>query len=171
MDMSTDEQNWWRLFTDPHGRFHVEVPTSWHVEQSEGAFTHSHQGHVWQGRRYFTHLLSPGSGSNVRRMSLTIRIEQFAETPPPITGDLPEPTDLKTLRAYRIAHDSDWLTCIVGYARVHIQYEIQGVSGVYHAVDWEPPAALSPDERRRRLALVQRIIDSFDLFAPDGDLA
>jgi hypothetical protein len=104
-------------------------------------------------------------------MSVTIRIEQFAKAPPPITRDHPEPTDLNALRAYRIAHDSDWLTCIVGYARIHIQYEIQGVAGAYHAMDWEPPAPLSPDERRGRLALVQRIIDSFDALAPDGDVA
>jgi len=104
-------------------------------------------------------------------MSVTIRIEQFAETPPPISGNRPELTDLNALRAYRIAHDADWLTCIVGQTRVHIEYGIQGVSHVYHAIDWEPPAPLSPDERRKRLALVQRIIDSFDLLAPDGDVA
>lgn len=99
-------------------------------------------------------------------MSMTIRLEAFTEPPPPISRDLPEPSDLGYLRSYRITHDKDWLQCTVGHLRVHIQYELQRVSRTYHPLGWEPPAPLSPDERQRRLSLIQRIIGSFELLAP-----
>ena len=123
------------------------------------------QGRVWEGHRSITYLLPP-RGSETRRMSVSIRVEQYAETPPPIFKDRPEPTDGGFFRSYCVADDSDWLSCVVGHVRVHIQYEIQGVSRAYHPLGWEPPAPLLPDELQRRLALVQRIIHSFDWLAP-----
>ena len=94
---------------------------------------------------------------------MTIRVEQFDETPPPIFGDIQEPTDLDFLHTYRVKHDSDWLTVVVGHLRIHVQYGIQSVSRKYHSEDWQPPAPLSSDEQHRRWALVQRIINSFEL--------
>ena len=44
-----------------------------------------------------------------------------------LTGS-PDPTNVGSFRHYRISHDRDWLTCVVGHLRVHIQYEIQAVS-------------------------------------------
>lgn len=167
MDSSIGEPTW-RMFSDSHGYFHAEVPASWDVKQSEGAFTHSCQGRVWQGRRFLTQLLPPPGDSDARHTSVTIRIEEYAETPPPIARDHPELTTLSALRAYRVTHDTDWLICTVGNLRAHIEYEIQGVSGAYHPAGWELPPALSTGERHRRLALVQHIIVSLDLLPNPG---
>lgn len=161
MDEST-----WRQFTDPHRRFRIEIPSSWQVGQSEGAFTHRQQERIWQGIRCITELHPPDGGTNSWSMGVTIRIEQFDDTPPPIFGDIQEPTDLGFLRTHRVMHDSDWLTGIVDQLRVHIQYSIQSLSRKYHPEGWEPPAPLSPDEQHRRRALIQRIINSFDLLVP-----
>jgi hypothetical protein len=162
MDMSMDESNW-REFTDPHGRFRVDIPASWRVDQSESALTHSQQGRVWHGTRFIAKLHPPDGDENTRHMSVTIRIEQFNETPPPIFWDMPEPTDLGFLRTYRVIYDSDWLSGIVGHLRVHVQYGIQRVSRKYHPEGWQLPAPLSLGEQHRRRALVQRIINSFEL--------
>lgn len=171
MDAAHDDMHW-RQFTDPRARFRVEIPAAWHVKQSEGTFTHTHQGHVWHGQRVWTTLRPAATDSDVIRMglmSMTIRLEAFTEPPPPISWDSPEPSDLSYFRSYRITHDGDWLHCSVGHVRVHIQYEIHRVSRTYPPLGWEPPAPLSPDERQRRLALIQRIIGSFDLLAPSGE--
>jgi hypothetical protein len=96
-------------------------------------------------------------------MGMSIRIEQFDDTPPPIFGDIHEPTDLSFLRTHCVTHNSDWLTGIAGHLRVHVQYGIQSGSRKYTSEDWQPPALLSSDEQHRRRALVQRIINSFEL--------
>lgn len=166
MDASLCEQSW-RQFSDPHGLFTVEVPASWDVDQTDGTFTHGHQGRRWLGRRHLTTLQPPGDQNGEHQLWVTIRVEQYGETPPPITKDFPEPTSLRFLRAYRVAPDAEWLTCVVGHVRVQFQYAIQGVATAYVPAGRTSPAALSPEERERRLALVQHIIDSFDLFAFD----
>jgi len=160
MDEST-----WRQFTDPHGCFRIEIPASWQVDLWDGSFTHGQHGRVWHGTRFVTELHSLVGDTNTWSTSVTIRIEQFDGTLPPIFGDIPEPTDVSFLRTRRATHDSDWLTCILGHARIHIQYAIQHMSHAYHHEDWQPPASLSPDEQHRRRAFVQRIINSFDLLA------
>jgi hypothetical protein len=162
MDMLMDESIW-RQFTDLHGYFRVDIPASWQVDQSEGTLTHSQQGRIWHGTDFITQLHPPVGDENTRHMGMAIRVEQFDDTPPPIFGDIQEPTDLDFLRTYRVIHDSDWLSGIEGHLRVHVQYLIQGVSHKYHSEGWEPPAPLSLGEQHRRWALVQRIINSFDL--------
>ena len=153
----------WRQFTDPHARFCVDIPASWQVDLWEGVFTHSQHGRVWQGRRFIAGIHPPEGDTNTWSMGLTIRIEQFDDTPPPIFGDMQEPTDLSFLRTHHVMHDGDWLTVVVGHVRVHIQYAIQSLSLKYHPDGWDPPAPLSSDEQHRRRALVQRIINSFEL--------
>lgn len=162
MDPTTAEENW-RPFTDPYGHFRIEIPASWRVEQSDGPFTHGRHA----ARRFLTLLEPSPSGSSTRRIWMTIRIEQYAETPPLISKGLPESADVQYLRTYHVAHESDWLTCVVGHIHIHIEYRIQDipVSSPYKSMEWEPPAPLSPDEQRKRLALVKRIIASFDLLA------
>lgn len=163
MDPTTTDEDW-RTFTDPHGYFHIELPASWRVEQSDGPFFHGHHA----AHRFLTTLEPAANDNSSRRTWMTIRIEQYAETPPPMKGSQ-EPTDLQYLRTYRIIHGSDWLTCVVGHLRIHIEYQIQGISHphAYRPMGWEPPAPLSQDEQRRRLAIVQRIIASFALL-PSG---
>lgn len=157
------DESIWRQFTDPHGRFRIVIPASWQVNQSESAITHSQHERIWHGTRFFTQLQPSDGDEDARYMSVTIRVEQFDDTPPPIFGDIPEPTNLDFLRAYRVMYDSDWLAGTVGYMRVHVEYVIQSVSRKYHREGWEAPAPLSLDEQHRRWARVQRIINSFDL--------
>lgn len=157
------DESIWHQFTDPHARFRVDIPAFWQVGQSESAFTHRQQEHIWHGAWFLTKIFQPDEGEDVRRTGVTIRIEQFDDTPPPIFGDIQEPTDLSFLRTHRVTYDSDWLTGIVGHVRVHVQYAIQRVSRKYHPEDWQPPAPLSSDEQHRRRALVQHIINSFEL--------
>jgi hypothetical protein len=155
-----------RHYGDPQGLFRVEIPASWRVQQTEGTFTHGQQGRFWEGERTLTSLHAPTSrGEEERRLWVWISIERYAETPPPVLRGSADPTDVESLRRYRLSQDVDWRTCAVGHLRVHIQYEIQGLSPAYHPAGWEAPAPLSPDERQERLLVVQRIIDSFELLA------
>jgi hypothetical protein len=163
---STTGDEPWHLYTEPYRLFRVEIPVSWRVHASESALAHGYQGRIWEGRRYHTHLFPPASGQDTRLMSVSIRIERYTAIPPPITKDVVEPTGLDFLHIYRVVHGADWLSCIVGSLRIQIQYEIQGISRAYHDEDWEPPPPLSPGERHERLALIQRIIDSFELLTP-----
>src|SRR5260221_1782549 len=50
---STVGDETWRQFADPHGRFRVEIPAFWRVEQFEGTFTRGHQGRVWEGHSFY----------------------------------------------------------------------------------------------------------------------
>jgi hypothetical protein len=104
--------------------------------------------------------------SDARPMSVMIRVEQFTEIPPPITWNTIEPNSFDALQTYRMTHDSDWLSCTVGHMRLHFEYQIHRVSRAYPPPGWEAPFALSQDELRGRLMLVQRIFDSLKLLAP-----
>jgi hypothetical protein len=165
MGRERDEQTW-RQYGDPQGLFRVEIPASWSVQRTEGKLTRGQHGRIWEGEHSITYLHAPAGWGEERYVSVSIRIERYAEAPPPDRKGPPDPTDVGYFRRYRISHDADWLRCTVGHLRVNIQYEIQSVSGAYHSADWEPPAPLSLDERQERLRLVQRIIDSFELLAP-----
>jgi hypothetical protein len=164
MGWARDEQTW-HQYSDPQGHFRVEIPASWRVQRTEGTLTHRQQGRVWEGEYAITNLQAPIGQGEERHLSVSIRIEQYAEAPPPVLKGPPDPTDVGYFRHYRVSHDTEWLRCAVGHLRVNIQYEIQAVSRAYHPADWKPPAPLSPDERQERLLLVQRLIDSFELLA------
>jgi hypothetical protein len=164
MGQAKDEQTW-RHYGDPGGLFRLEIPDSWSVQRTEGKFTHGQQGRFWEGVRSITTLRAPSDGDEERYLWVSIRIDQYAEAPPPFLKGSPEPADVEYFRRYRIAQDGDWLMCLVGHWRVHISYEIQAVSGAYHSVGWEPPAPLSPEERQERLFVVQRTIESFELLS------
>lgn len=157
------DESIWRQFIDPHGRFRVDFPASWQVDQSETAFTHRQQERIWHGTWVITELHPPFEDENTWGMGVTIRIEQFDDAPPPIFREILEPTDLGFLRTHHVMHDGDWLTVVVGHLRVHVRYAIQSLSRKYHPDGWDPPAPLSSDEQHRRRALVQRIINSFEL--------
>ena len=164
MGREWDEQTW-RQYGDPHGLFRVEIPASWSVQRTEGKLAHRQQGRVWEGEHSITYLHAPAGQGEERHLSVSIRIERYAEAPPPILKGSPDPTDVGYFRRYRISDDADWLTCAVGHLRVNITYEIQGVSRAYHPAGWEAPAPLSPDEQQQRLLVVQHIIDSLELLA------
>ncbi|MGZ3675538.1 MAG: hypothetical protein ACXVCO_14630 [Ktedonobacterales bacterium] len=159
---ATDET--WRLFTDPHGYFHIEIPDSWRVEQTDGPRFLRNNEDSWTPHTFMTRLTPAVDDIDIdtRRIGMTIRIDQYAETPPSIKG-LQDPTDLAYIRTYRVVHDGGWLVVTVGHLRIDIQYQIQHMSHAYRPMGWEPPAPLSPDEQHKRLALIQRIIASFDL--------
>lgn len=130
-----------------------------------GKRTYRQQERVWEGEHSITYLHAPAGRGAERRLSMSIGIERYAEVPPPVLTGPPDPTDVGYFRRYRLSHDADRLTCAVGHLRVHISYEIQGLSHAYHPAGWEPPAPLSSDERQERLLVVGRIIDAFELLA------
>lgn len=72
----------WREFTESHGYFRIQIPTTWQVEQSDAPMTSVRRGRHWEGRRYLIILSPPPSGEAAREMSMTLQVQHFADAPP-----------------------------------------------------------------------------------------
>lgn len=167
MDSEFYEKNW-IVIADVFGYFRVTIPATWYVNQSESAFTLRIHEHVWNGHCYSTNMSQPLIRDNrARRIAVGIRIEQFTETPPTMKGDVPHLPSFEALRAYRILHDSDWLTCVEKPLRIHIQYGIQYLIPGHRPSGWEASPPLAAEERQQRLWAMERILKSLELLTPD----
>lgn len=160
----------WRAFIDPRGYFRFQMPDDWSVALNEHSFTFSKSGQVWPDASYLTALRPPDSPDEAgRHWGVTVRVDQYADTPSNISkGRLPsEPSDPGFIGRYRLAHPCDNVMIATGHMRVWVQYDVARVPSHYRSFADAVPPPLTADEQRDRLAVIQRIVASFELLA-DG---